>query len=54
MLATSKIVLFPGYNDLLTTGTDDLSLASAPAITKVLGHWYCWLAGGYGPEIGHF
>ena len=23
MLATSKIVLFPGHNHLLTTGTDD-------------------------------
>ena len=26
MLATSKNVLFPGHNDLLTTGTDDPSL----------------------------
>ena len=27
MLATSKNVLFPGHNHLLTTGTDDPSLA---------------------------
>ena len=26
MLATSKNVLFPGYNHLLTTGTDDPTL----------------------------
>ena len=26
MLATSKNVLFPGHNHLLTTGTDDPSL----------------------------
>ena len=26
MLATSKNVLFPGHNHLLTTGTDDLTL----------------------------
>ena len=26
MLATSKKVLFPGHNHLLTTGTDDLTL----------------------------
>ena len=26
MLATSKNVLFPGQNHLLTTGTDDLTL----------------------------
>ena len=29
MLATSKNVLFPGHNHLLTTGTDDPSLAGA-------------------------
>ena len=38
MLATSKNVLFPGHNHLLTTGTDDPSLAGAQAIIKVLGH----------------
>ena len=38
MLATSKNVLFPGHNHLLTTGTDDPSLAGAQAIIKVSGH----------------
>ena len=54
MLATSKDVLFPGHNHLLTTGTDDPSLADARAIIKVSGHQYQWLAGGYNLEIGHF
>ena len=48
MLATSKNVLFPGHNHLLTTGIDDptlLIIARAPArvITKVKGHQYRWL-----------
>ena len=47
MLATSKNVLLPGLNHLLTTGTD----ASAQAIIKVLGHQYWWLAGGYVTSI---
>ena len=38
MLATSKNALFPGHNHLLTTGTDDPSLADARAIIKVSGH----------------
>ena len=54
MLATSENVIFPGHNHLLTTGTDDLSLAGARGIIKVLGHQYRWLAGGYDLEIGHF
>ena len=54
MLATSKNVLFPGYNHLLTTSTDDPSLAGTRAIIKVLGHQYRWLAGGYDLEILHF
>ena len=54
MLATSKNVLFPGHNHLLTTGTDDPSLAGVRAIMKVSGHQYRWLAGGYDLEIGHF
>ena len=54
MLATSKNVLFPGHNHLLTTGTDDPLLAGAWAIIKVSGHHYRWLAGGYDLEIGHF
>ena len=47
MLATSKYVLFPSHNYLLTTSTDDPSLAGARAIIKVSGHQYRWLAGGY-------
>ena len=54
MLSTSKNVLFLGHNHLLTTGTDDPSLADARAIIKVKGHQYQWLAGGYDLEIGHF
>ena len=38
MLATSKNVLFPGHNHLLTTGTDNPSLPGAQAIVKVSGH----------------
>ena len=51
-LATSKNVLFPGHNHLLTTGTDDL--AGARTIIKVLGHQYQWLAGGYDLKIEQF
>ena len=54
MLATSTNVLFPGPNHLLTTCTDDPSLAGARVIIKVQGHQYRWLAGGYDLEIGHF
>ena len=56
MLATSKNVLFPGHNHMLTTGADDptLLLAGAQAIIKVLGHQNQWLACGYDLEIGHF
>ena len=54
MLHTSKNVLFPGHNQLLTTGTDDPSLAGAWAIIKISGHQYQGLAGGYELEIGHF
>ena len=35
MLATSKNALFPGHNHLLTTNTDDPSLAGVRAIIKV-------------------
>ena len=45
MLATSKHVLFPGHNHLLTTGTDDQTLSLSPEL---------WLAGGYDMEIGPF
>ena len=47
MLATSRDFLFPGYNLLLTTVTDEPSLAGAQAIIKVSGHQHRWLAGGY-------
>ena len=58
MRSTPKNVLFPGYNHLLTTGTDDptLIIAQAPErviITK-LGHQYWWLASRYNLEIGHY
>ena len=52
-LATSENVLFPGLNQLLTTGTDDPSLTAAWAMIKVSGHQYWWLAGGYDLQIGH-
>ena len=42
MLATSKNVVFPGPNHLLTTGTDDLTLiivqVPTMVIIKVEGH----------------
>ena len=37
MLATSKNVLFPGHIHLLTTSTDDPSLAGARAINQLQG-----------------
>ena len=54
MPATSKNVLFSGHNHLLTTSTDDPSLAGTRAIVKVSGHQYWRLAGGYDQEIGLF
>ena len=56
MLATSKNLLFPGHNHLLTTSTDDPSITGAPAIIKASGHQYWWLAGGHDLEkkLGHF
>ena len=54
MLVTSKNVLFPGHNHLLTTVADDSSFAGAWVIIKVSGHQYRWLALGYDLEIGHF
>ena len=53
MLATSKNVLFPGHNHLLTTSTDDPPLASTRAIIKASGQKYRWLVGGCNLEIGH-
>ena len=55
MLPTSKNALFPGHSHLLTTGTDEPSLAGVWAIIKLLDHQYWWLAaGGYDLETGHF
>ena len=54
MLATSENVIFPGHNHLLTTSTDDPSLAGAQAILNMSGHQHWWLTGGYDLEIGHF
>ena len=54
MLDTSKNVLFPGHNHLLTTGADDPILAGAWVIIKVSGHQYQWLAGGYDLKIRTF
>ena len=54
MLATFKNVLFPGHDRLVTTSTDDPSLAGTQAIIKVSGHQYRWQAGGHDLEIGHF
>ena len=39
---------------MLTTRTDDPSLAGARAIMKVLGHQYRWLGGGYDLEMLQF
>ena len=41
MLATSKNVLFPGHNSLLTTGTDDPSLAGDRAIIMTIKYFKC-------------
>ena len=38
MLATSKNVVFPGHNHLLTIGIDDPSLAGTQAIIELLGY----------------
>ena len=51
MLVTSRNVLLPGNNYLLTTSTDDPSLAGTRAIIKMSGHQHWWLAGGYNLEI---
>ena len=46
ILATSKNVLFPSHNHLLTTGADDVTPRLSPQCQ--------WLAGGYDLDIGHF
>ena len=54
MLATSKNILFPGHNHLLTTGIDDPTLLFSPEYQRVKGHQYRWLAGGYDIETKLF
>ena len=54
MLATTKNVLFPGHNHLLTTSTDDPTLWLSPNRQQVKGHQYQWLADGHDLEVGHF
>ena len=43
MLVISKNALFPGHNHLLTTGSDDPSLAGSWALINVSSHQYWWL-----------
>ena len=38
--ANHHAILFPGHNHLLTTGSNDHSLAGTRAIIKVSGHWH--------------
>ena len=52
--ATSKNVLFPGHNILLTTGADDPILWLSAKSQQMKDHQYQWLAGGYDLEIRHF
>ena len=52
MLATTKNVVFPSHNHLLTTVTNDLTLWSSPK--RQLRHQYQWLADGDDLDIGHF
>ena len=55
MLATSKHVLFPGHNHLLTNGTDDqTTFWLSPEHQRVKGPQPWWLAGGNDLGIGHF
>ena len=58
MLSTSKNVLFPDHNHLLTTGDEDPTLifirGPAKEIFKVKGHQQWWLGGGYDLERGQF
>ena len=42
MIATSKNVVFPGHQYLLTISTDEPSLAAAWTIIKVSGYQYQW------------
>ena len=54
MLATSENVLFPGHNHLLTTGTDDPSLARARANNQKCSVISGWWLGGYLVDSGFF
>ena len=49
MLATSKNILFPDHNHLLTTGTDDLTLSLSPECHDILRSG---LHGGYLVDSG--
>ena len=53
MLATSKNILFPGHNHLLTTSTDDLILIIA-RVPASEGSSVRVVAAGYDLEIGRF
>ena len=58
MLATSKHVLFVGYNHPTNRrywwpDTSIITRVPARVIIKVSGHQYQWLAGGYDLKIGH-
>ena len=56
MQATSKNVLFPGHNHLLTISRpsdDPTSFLLSPKHQRVKGHQYRWLADGYDLEIEH-
>ena len=52
MLATSKNVLFQGYNYLLTTGADDLTLLLSPSLVLEQLHSGCYLLGKGGCVFG--
>ena len=55
MLATSKNVLLPGHNHLLTTGADDPSLAHQRlGDNQSVGSSVPVVSSGYDLEIGHF
>ena len=50
----TTILVTSNHNHLLTTGTDDPSLAGTRAIIKVKDHQHRWLAAGSDLEIEHF
>ena len=52
MLATSKNVLFPGHNHLLTTGTDTQHFDYRPSASKVTRNMYVLSPRGPGEKWG--